>query len=134
MTYILLKKFSILAMSFQEWRKAYSYPVPLPPVLGEAKAQVAVDNQGIVDINEKGQLLLMTQREQLHTLQVHSQLTITLIICAFRHGFIVHWLQQKERKKRTPHNTQQINATPNPLYFKKVKVMLSKWSNVTRLH
>lgn len=76
-------------MSFQDKNKA-SYPVPLPHVFGEAKAQVPVDNQSIVDINEEGQLLLLLQREQVYTLKVDSQLTITFITCAFSYAHIVH--------------------------------------------
>lgn len=77
-------------MNFQDLNKAFSYPVPLPHVFGEAEAQVAMDYQGIVDVNKEGQLFLLPQREQVYPLQVDSQLTVTFIICAFSNALIVH--------------------------------------------
>lgn len=37
-----------------------------------------MDDQSIVDVNEEGQLLLPTQRKQLHPLQLDGELRVTL--------------------------------------------------------
>ena len=37
-----------------------------------------MDDQGVVDVDEEGQLLLPAEREQLHPLQLDGQLTVPL--------------------------------------------------------
>lgn len=78
-----------------------THSVSLPHVGGGPHPQVAVDDQGVVDVDEEGQLLLAAQRQQLHPLQLDGQLAVALEVGVLRHAFVVYRLARQQKKKKT---------------------------------
>lgn len=76
-----------------------THSVSLPHVGGGPHPQVAVDDQGVVDVDEEGQLLLAAQRQQLHSLQLDGQLAVALEVGVLRHAFVVYRLARQQKKK-----------------------------------
>lgn len=67
-----------------------------------------MDDQGVVDVDEEGQLLLPTQRQQLHPLQLDGQLAVALEGRVHRHAFIVHRLEVGQGHRHTVNHAQLI--------------------------
>lgn len=66
-----------------------------------------MDDQGVVDVYKKGQLLLPSERKQLHPLQLDGQLRVALKGGVHRHAFVVHGLREQGR------HTWSSNTTLN---------------------
>lgn len=86
-----------------------THSVSLPHVGGGPHPQVAVDDQGVVDVDEEGQLLLAAQRQQLHPLQLDGQLAVALEVGVLRHAFVVYRLAGQQKKKKNMNTHKQSN-------------------------
>lgn len=73
--------------------RSWSYSVSLPHVGGGSQSEVPVDDQGVVDVYKKCQLLLPTESKQLHPLQLNGQLSVALKGGVHRHALVVHRLR-----------------------------------------
>ena len=60
-----------------------------------------MDDQGVVGVDEEGQLLLPAQGQQLHPLELHRQRTVALKQRAHLHALVVHTLPEMEREGET---------------------------------
>lgn len=107
-----------------------THSVSLPHVGGGPHPQVAVDDQGVVDVDEEGQLLLAAQRQQLHPLQLDGQLAVALKVGVLRHAFVVHRLTRQRSEKNVNARKQSSQAdrrVREPFRFWFVRVCRTVW-------
>lgn len=69
-----------------------------------------MDDQGVVDVDKKRQLLLPTERKQLQPLQLDGQLRVALEGGVRRHAFVVHGLREQGRHTCRPQTQRWMDT------------------------